>query len=152
MASLMYSKGLEKILDETIGVSSSTLKVMLLKTTYTADSDHDGVDDLSAYELDATGYTDGYGGGGRMTATVTIGRDTTNNRVVLALDDITWTSIGGATNDTIGGAALIHETGGTDASSIPIAFFDLSDTPTNGSGITLDFTALGSGGTIRFNV
>lgn len=152
MASLMYTKGLEKLLDETIGFTSSTLKVMLLKTTYTPDADHDGVDDLSAYEISATSYTGGYNGSGRKLAVPSVARDTVNDRVVIAFEDITWTAVGGVSNDTIGGAALIYETGGTDASSIPVAFLDVTNTPTNGSGITLDFTAEVDGGTIRFNV
>lgn len=152
MASLIYSKGLEKILDGTIDILTTTLKIMLVKTTYSPNSDHDGVDDVSAYELVATGYTGGFAGSGRKTLTTSITRDTTNDRVVVAFADVTWTALGGVSNDTIGGAAIVYETGGNDASSIPVAFLDLTNTPTNGSDIVLDFTAGADGGTIRFNV
>lgn len=159
MASGWYSQGVFKICNGTIDVDTSTLKVMLVKSTYTYDPDHNFVDDgtsnatcLLAKEISATNYTGGYGGGGRKTASITLQKSDANNRVEIAIADLTWTSLGGASNDTPSGCALIFETGGADTTAIPIAFLDFSDTPTNGGNFTLDFAALGSGGNLQITV
>lgn len=152
MASGFYSQGVLKCLDGTIDLDTSTLKVMLVSSSYSYDPDHDFVDDISANEISATNYTGGFGGAGRKTASVSMQRSTTNNRVEIALADLTWTALGGASNATPSGCVLIYETGGADTAAIPIAFLDFSDTPTNGGDFTLDFTALGSGGNLRITV
>ena len=157
MASGWYSTGLKKCLDGTIALGTTTLKVMLVNSAYSFDPDLDTLDDgtsgdPNSKELVCTNYTGNYGGSGRKTATATLQTNDTSNRVDIAIANLTWTALGGATNDTIGGAILCYETGGSDATAIPIAFFDLTDTPTNGSDITLSMTALGSGGNLRISV
>lgn len=155
MASGWYQYGLSKVLDGTIDLDTSTLKMMLVTSSYTYDPDHTAVDagsgtDLESTELNVTGYTRAWGGAGRKTATVTLQANNTNNRVDAAIADLTWTALG--TGQTIGGAVLIKEGAANDTQSIPIAFFDLSDTATTGGDVTLDFTALGSGGDLRVAV
>jgi hypothetical protein len=146
MASGVYTNGIESVLNGGIDLDTTSLKVMLVASSYTYDPDHDFVDDIT--ELSSvTNYTGGFNGAGRKAATVTITEQTANNRVVVILGDLTWTALGGASNGTIGGAALIREIT-NDAASIPIAFFDVTDTPTNGSDVTLDFDA--TNGNIRF--
>jgi hypothetical protein len=159
MASGWYSQGLLKCLDGTIDLDTSTIKVMLVDAGYTYDPDHQVIDpgtndaaDLSFNEIVATNYTGGFAGAGRKTAVVTLQKSNTNNRVEIAIADLTWTALGGATNDTASGAVVIYETGGADTASIPIAFLDFADTPTNGGNFTLDFAALGSGGNMQINV
>lgn len=157
MASGWYSTGLKKCLDGTIALGTTSLKIMLVSSTYSFDPDTDTLDDgtsgdPNSKELVATNYTGGYGGAGRKSTTVTLQTNDTSNRVDIALSNVTWTALGGATNDTIGGVILVYETGGSDSTSIPIAFFDLTDTPTNGSDITLSMTSLGSGGNLRIAV
>jgi len=147
MASGAYSRGVLKVLDGTIDMDTSTLKVMLLKSSYVYDPDHSAVSSLTEI-TGVSGYTGGYGGAGRKTGTITLTEQTANNRVVVIIGDLTWTTLG--TGDTIGGAALIFETGGADSSAIPLAFFDVTDTPTNGGDITLDFD--GTNGNIRYAV
>jgi hypothetical protein len=157
MASGFYNQGLLDIANGTIDLDTTTLKIMLVDNTYVYNPDHTVVDngandtsDPSYCEISATNYTGGYGGGGRKTATITGQVNNTSNRADFAIADLTWTALGGATNDTVGGAILVRETGGADTSARLVAFFDLTDTPTNGSDILLDFTALASGGNIRF--
>ena len=77
---------------------------------------------------------------------------TANNRVEIAIADLTWTSLGGATNQTINGVTLIKEGGANDTTSIPLANFDLTNTITNGGNVTLDFATLGAGGNIQITV
>jgi hypothetical protein len=158
MASGLYQSGLKLILDGTIALGTTACKLMLVDTGYTFNPDHTVIDngandatDPSFNEIVATNYTGGYAGAGRKSATITLQANNTDNRVDVAIADVTWTALGGATNDTIGGAILVREVTDDTASKL-LAFFDLTDTPTNGSDITLDFTALGSGGNIRFSV
>lgn len=151
MASGWYSNGVLNCLNGTIDLDTDVIKVMLVDEVYAYDPDHDFVNDISANEISATNYTGGFGGGGRKTATVTMQASTANNRVEIAIADLTWTALGGALNDTVGAAVVIHEIT-NDAASIPIAYLDFTDTPTNGGNFTLDFTALGSGGNMRITV
>lgn len=154
MASGFYNQALVDILTGSIDMDSNTLKIMLVDTGYTYDPDHQVVDngandatDPSFNEIVATNYTGGYNGAGRKTATLTVSKQDANNRAIITIGDLTWSALGGATNDTVGGAILIKEIT-NDASSRLIAFFDFTDTPTNGGDFTLDFD--GTNGNLRF--
>ena len=149
MASGWYLQGLLKILDGTIDLDTATIKIMLVKAAYTYDPDHDQVSDISGNEISATNYTGGFGGGGRKTASITMQVTTASNRVDIAIGDLTWTALGGVSNDTPAAAVVIFETGGADSASIPIAYLDFTDTATNGGNYGLDMAALGSGGNLQ---
>lgn len=156
MASGAYVHGTRISLDGTINITTTTLKMMLVETAYTFAKTHTVVDDgtltascLHHNEVVATNYTGGFGGAGRKAATIAISEDNTNTRVVLTFTSITWTALGGATNDTVAAAALIYESG-SDTTSVPIAFFDITDTPTNGSDFTLTMATSGAGGNLRY--
>jgi hypothetical protein len=117
----------------------SSLKFMLLKTSYSFNPDHEFVSSLTSHEIVATNYTGGFGGAGRKTAgTPTVVKDNTNDRAHVTFADKTWTALGGASNDTIGYVALINEVT-NDAASPIVGIWDLTDTTTNGSDVTLDF-------------
>lgn len=156
MASGAYVHGIRQALDGTYNITSATLKVMLVKSAYVFSQTHTVVDDgtltstcLHANEIVATNYTGGFGGAGRKAATIAISEDMTNTRVVLTFTSITWTALGGATNDTVAAAALIRESG-ADTTSVPIAYFQITATPTNGSDFTLTMATAGAGGNMRF--
>ena len=149
MASTAYTNGLEGLMDNGFDYTS-TIKSMLLKTTYTEDPDHDFVDDLAAAECDATGYTGGFAGADRLTTALTTTEQTASNRVVVIGADKTWTAIGGASNNTLEGVAWIFETG-ADATSIPIVYLVFAaSVTTNGSDILVDCD--GTDGNLRFTV
>jgi hypothetical protein len=127
--------------------NSDTLKMMLLKNTYTPNKDHDAVSDINAHECDATGYTGGFNGAGRKTlSSPAVTLDDTNDRAVLgSADPGTWTSIGGATNNTLRYGAPIKEIT-SDALSIVLAVLDMgSDKTTNGGDLTVQIAAAGIG-------
>src|SRR3954471_10153809 len=115
MASGAYSAGILAILNGAIDLDTTTLKVMLVNNSYTYDPDHPfvssgaGAANLATNEIVATNYTGGFAGAGRKTATVTLAEQTANNRVVVKIADLTWTALGGATNDTVAAAVLIRE-------------------------------------------
>jgi hypothetical protein len=134
---------------------TSTIKSMLLKNTYPEDPDQAFVDDgsandLASHECDATGYTGGFNGADRLTTALTTTEQTASNRVVVIPADKTWTAIGGVSNNTLEGVALIFEVT-NDAASIPVVFllFSVALT-TNGSDILVDFD--GTDGNLRFTV
>lgn len=155
MATGWYQTGLKQCLDGTIDLDTTTLKLILLSNTtaYTFNPDDDAVDtgganDIVDAETNVSGYTRGWGNAGRKTVTITMQTDNANNQVDMAIADLTWTALGAG--ETLVAAVLIKEGGANDTTSIPIVYFDFTDTPTNGSDITLDFLALGSGGNMQF--
>lgn len=140
-SSTAYSNGVEAILDGTIDLDTTAIKSMLLKSTYWPDPDQEFVDiagttmDLAGHECAATGYTGGFAGADRLSATIVTTEQTASNRVVTICSDQTWTAIGGASNNTLSGVAWIREIT-NDGASIPIAFLLFSSTlTTNGSDI-----------------
>lgn len=146
MASFWYNKAVTEVLTGTIDLDTNTLKVMLVNSTYTPNRDNDVVDagggsDAADAEIVATGYTSGWGGAGRKTVTVTVTEQDANDRAVIIFGDLTWTALGGATNDTVVGAILIKEGGANDTTSRLIAYWDLVDTATNGGDFTLTMDA-----------
>lgn len=142
MPNLVYNIGKEQIANGAIDLDTSTIKVLLTKSTYVANADHGAIDDGSAddpqsHEISVAGYS-------RQTlATRTVTKDNTNDRAYLDADDATFASL--ASGQTIGGAIIFKDTG-ADNTSIPIAFFDLTDTPTNGGNIVVQWAAGASGG------
>ena len=127
-----------------IDLDTDTLKIMLLKNTYTPNPDHKFVGDgLGAAETTATGYTGGFGGAGRKTlASKTVTEDTTNNRAVLdAADPATWPALGAG--DTLRYAGVIKEVT-NDAASPVVAVLDFgADKILNGGDFTTALNALG---------
>jgi len=162
--SFVYNQAGYEVLDrsatDTLDLETVTLKIMLVNATYSAASDDahkdielvdaGGAADILDGEIVATGYTGAYGGAGRLTiATVTwgAGPDDANNRVELDGADVDWGTLGNGANDTIVGAVLIVEdhlgVTGNDTETRPVAFVDLADTTTNGSGFQIQWSAEG---------
>ncbi len=157
MGAGMYQEGWLNILNGTIDLDTTTLKIMLRATAtpYTFDYDHTAVDagganDLVDAEINCTNYTRGWGGAGRKTATISL--QTATGQVQVVITDLTWTSLGGASNQTIDGATLIKEGGANDTTSIPIVDFDVTNKSTNGGNVTLDFATGGAGGNVQIAV
>lgn len=151
MASGNYNRATKEIIDRTLDITTGC-KIMLVGSEYTFNPDDDfidagGANDPVDAEIDATNYARGFGGAGRKAATITFQEQDANNRAVVKIADLTWTSLGGALNDTVEAAILIKE-GSADTDSKLITYFDLPTTPTNGSDFTLDFDA--TDGNIRF--
>jgi len=149
MASFVYNTAATEMWDGTVDLLNDTIKVMLVTSSYTPDRDDDivdagGANDAVDHEIVATNYTGGWTGAGRKTlASKTITVDKTNDRAEFDAADLTWTSIGGAANATIAAAIVIKEGVSDDTTSRLIAYLDITDTPTNGGNITLQFDAEG---------
>lgn len=75
-----------------------------------------------------------------LTATLTV--DNTNDRVDLDVADQTWTTAGGATNNTLAKLVIFYDEGGTDGTRIPLTAHDFVVT-TDGSDLTAQVAAAG---------
>jgi hypothetical protein len=112
----------------TLPAANDALIVVLLKATgLEADDTLNNYDDLAAIlaaandEADFTNYTR------KTLASVTLTVDDTNNRADADAADFTYTSAGGATNNSVGKALICYDpdtTAGTDSSIIPLTYHD----------------------------
>lgn len=150
MASGAFSRGVLKILDGTIDLDTTAVKAGLAQSSYAPDPDESSLTTFAASEATCTGYTGGYAGGGRKAATITLTEQTASNRVVTIIGDLTWSALGGATNNTLGYEVILREIT-NDASSVPIAYLNFTaNVTTNGSDIAVDND--GTNGNIRWTV
>lgn len=151
MASGSYQRNVVKMLDGTIAYLTDTIKMLLVSTAtaYTYDPDHEFVDagganDIIDAEANVTNYTRGYGGAGRKTlASKTMTNNDTSNRVELDCADVTWTALGGASNQTLAAAVVLKEGAANDTTSRMFAYLDFTDTATNGGDITVQIATNG---------
>ncbi len=139
MADLVFNaakgKAAEKVAD-----ASTSVGVALFKTT---ESDAALKDRLTMStvvanntECDFTNYARKTG----LTGTVTV--DTTNDRTDVSVPNQTWTTAGGATNNTISRLIVFLDEGGTDGTRIPLVALDFVVT-TDSSDLTAQFNASG---------
>lgn len=142
MADIVFNaikgKPAEKVAD-----SASNLGVLLLKT---ADSDAN-LKDLSPLtvaqllaavniEANFTNYARKTG----LTGTVTV--DNTNDWQTISVPNQTWTSAGGATNNTLAKLVVYYEEAAADSTRIPIVALDFVAT-TDGTDLIANFNAAG---------
>lgn len=149
MANFVFNTGAKEIADGTLDLVTDTIKVMLVGSAVTPTRDMDTVDQVNSDEIDATGYTAGFGGAGRKTlGNKAWAVDKTNDRAEFTASSVSWTGLGNATNDNVVHVILIKEIT-NDAGSRLIAHIDTSSgSPslpftTNGSDLTITFSAEG---------
>lgn len=122
MAETVYNVAKARMANGSLDLDTSTVRMMLLKTTAAGafDPDLNTVAGLlavgSVAECDFTNYA-------RKTLTVTVTEDDTNNRANVDAADVTWTAAGGTTNNTPV-AAVIYQDGATDADRYLISYHD----------------------------
>lgn len=126
--------------------TNDALIVVLLKSTgLETDSTLKDYDDLASLlagtsdEADFTNYARKTG------ASVTVTVDDSNDRVDMDLADITWSTAGGASNNTLGKMLVCYDpdtTGGTDSSVIPLSAHDFTAT-TDGSDLVAQIATAG---------
>lgn len=133
------SKGafVEKVRDATTNVLVLLLKANEAEATLVDRTDiADLLVEAGNTEADFTNYARKTG----LTGTVTV--DDTNNWVDVDFADQTWTSAGGATNNTLTKAIVAYEEAAADATRIPMTHHDFAAT-TDGSDLTLQVAAAG---------
>ncbi len=128
MASFVTNRGSLNLQSNVIVWASDTIKARLVPSSVTPTKDDTVMTGLTAIGTDQTL--------GSKTRT----EDTVNDRIVYDAADPTWTAV--ASGSTIGWC-IVFKFGTVDGDSVPIAVLDLTDTPTNGGDITVQFNADG---------
>jgi hypothetical protein len=134
----VYNNAKEQIMNGFIDLDADTLVLLLLQETPNFDADDNSVSDVLADaandEVTVTGYS-------RQTlGAVTVTQDDVNDRAEADAADVVFSSL--AAGETVGAAVLYRQVT-TDADHIPIAFYDVTDTPTNGGDITIQWGSEG---------
>lgn len=142
MANFVFNRGIAELFKGDTDLDVADLRVLLLKSSASPNRDHNVVADIVAgsAEISVSGYA-------RQALTgETVTEDDTNDQVYLDANDPTFTAL--ATGETVGWGALFRHTG-NDATAPCLAAYDVADTPTNGTDMTLQFAAPASGGALR---
>lgn len=132
----IYNKFKLEALKGSIDLSTDTIKVMLLTSSYTPNIDtHLFIDDVSANQITGTGYT----AGGATIANPTVTQDNTDNEGVFDGDDVTWSD-----STLTARYAVIYKDTGTPSTSPVIAYIDFgSDKSSAGGEFTVSWDAEG---------
>lgn len=139
-------KGRVRAYTELPATSDALIVVLLKSAGLVADATLADYDDLAALLADTSDECD-FTNYARKTVTsgITATVDDTNDRVDVDMPDLTWTSAGGATNNTVRKLLVCYDpaTGsGTDSEIIPLTFHDCSFT-TDGTDVTVTIAASG---------
>ena len=151
-ASSFFSKGLQKLMNNSIVLGSDTLKIALLKTSYTfvhttefLDTGGNDANDPSFNLLVADDYAPIDVSGEVSVVVDSVG----TGRVNLVISDTNIGAIGGTVNDTIKAAILYKDTGTPATSPVIGIIFLSSPVTTTGLNINLDFASAAEGGNLR---
>jgi len=145
----VYNNFKELLFNGGVDLDGDTIRAALVSDTpaYTPDIDGEAfVNDVldggtTANELNATNYA-------RKDLSITVTQDDADDEGVADATDLTWSSLGGATNDTIAGVLIYKEVGADDSTpgdDPVIAYITSSDFPltTNGGDVTVSWAAEG---------
>jgi len=124
MASLVYNSAVDDMARGLIDFDSDTFKAMLVTSTYSPNKDtHDKRDDVTN-EVTGTGYT-----AGGTTCAVTVTKDTANDKVVITLGSVSWSS----STITARGCVYYKSRGGASSADEIVAYNDFGgDVSTTG--------------------
>lgn len=146
MANFVYNYGKFLLANGGVNLVTDSIVLMLVNASYTGASSNANsnvVSEVSSYEITATNYTR------QALASKSVVEDDANTSAPGAYfkaANVTFQTL--LSGNTIGGAILLKNTG-SDATSGLIAFYDITDTPTNGGDITIQWAADASGGVLK---
>lgn len=143
MSNLVMNEGKLAIVNRNIDLLADTIKMMLVSTVYTPNADDQFIDTGGASDaVDARipGTTD------QTLGTKVLGKDLTGDFAYFDAADPTFVAV--ASGATVA-AALIYKDTGTPTTSKIIDYFDLTDTPTNGGDITIQFATPATGAALK---
>jgi hypothetical protein len=121
MASLAYTNSIARALAGDVDFDTS-IKVLLVSSSYTADKDHDFRNDITN-EVTGTGYSTG-----GASATCSVAFDSANDRANVTLGGTSWDASGGSL--AAAGAVYYKARGGASSADEVIAFIDFGGTVT----------------------
>jgi len=139
MADLVTNKCKYELFTGDANLDAADLRMLLLKTTApTVDTNF--VSDVVANEITVAGYA-------RQTlAGETVTEDDTNDFAYLDATDPVFSAL--VAGETIIFACMFRQTG-ADATAPVYACYDVTDTPTNGGDVTIQFAAPASGAALK---
>lgn len=135
MASLIYNSFYDDVARGNINPSVDSFKVMLVTSAYVEDKDAHLKRSAITNEVTGTGYT-----AGGIAVTVTVTKDTVNDRVDIGLGSVTWTT----STITARKAVYYKVRGGASSADELVAVVDFGSDYTSSNG---NFTV--GAGTIR---
>lgn len=115
MASLIYNSALYDAMTGAIDFDTDSFKVMLVTSAYTPDKDTHLKRSSVTNEVTGTGYT-----AGGAAATVTVTKDTTNDRIDVSLGSASWAT----STITARGAVYYKARGGASSADELVAYVD----------------------------
>jgi hypothetical protein len=128
----LYNEFKEELMKGLIDMDGHTFKIMLV-SGYTPNIDsHNGYSDVSANEISGSGYT----AGGATLASLTVTKDTTNDRAAWDAADTTWNNLNAGTPSH----AIAYDD--SHASKCLVGYWEVT-TPSNGGNYTLQFGSNG---------
>lgn len=127
MAITFYNSFKKKIMEGTINLASDTIKMALVTSSYTPNTDsHDFWDDVVANEVGNSGT---YSAGGATLSSVTVTQDDTDNEGVFDCADVSFT-----TATITARYAIFYKSTGVNSTSPLIAYDDLGENKTSTAG------------------
>lgn len=133
MASNFYNNGLLKLLNGSINYTSDNIALLVVDNTYTFDRTDEFVSDITG-EVSGTGYA-------RLSLTSkTLTLNATTNTVVFDCADPSFSAIN--TSNAFS-AGIVYDDTGVDSTSSLIGFFDMPETTTDGSDVSITVSASG---------
>lgn len=139
----IYKQFYNALLNKEIDIDSDTIKLALLKGTYTPDmKQDDAFADVVAYETTSSDYTTG----GETVSNISVTSSTANYDITIDGDDVTWSSV--TLSATY--ACLYASLSTNNANNKLICLIDFGATEASNAG---DFTVQwGSSGILKINV
>ena len=122
MASYWFNQGANKVGDGTVVWTSATIKARLVNAVPART-----ITSMTGQTAIGTDPTLG---------TKSISKDDTNNQIKYLAANPTWTAVGAGSTVA---ACIVYAFITDDAGSIPLCVHDVTDTPTNGGDITIDW-------------
>jgi len=139
MANFAYTHGKTKLMNGSIDLSSDDIRVLLVSSDTTADTEEDKefVDNLTTLdEFDGANYVR------KALASEAVAADEANDRGEFDADNVTWTALGAGTRELTGIVVFMHVTNDTDSPLIAYIHDDLPITP-GGGDVTISWNAEG---------
>jgi hypothetical protein len=126
MASGIYRRARQDFMKGVHDLTSNTVKVLALNSSYTYSAAHAFVSDVSANELSGTGYS-------RQTlGSKAVNQDATNDRSYFTAANFTFTSINAG---TIAFIVVFRDRAGADSANEVLCCIDVADLVTNGNSV-----------------
>lgn len=127
-----FNRGKRLLAQGVINWGTTDVRIMLVRSTYVFNPDSNFVSDVVASECNATDYA-------RQALTypgTPVTQDDAADRARLFANQVTWVGLGGATNNTLGGA-IVFVFNAADAAAQLIAFLDTNDLVTADNNVVL---------------